>query len=156
MPFFVNSDNFSVINTPCAMANILGKTKDTGYQAGIRHTFPVSLHSAWEYLFSEKGIQAWLGYYHEIKWVRGNKFVTKYGNEICVRVYRELSHVRIGYRKKGWEKFSTIQLRLIQAKTGTTISFHQEKLAGPEQREEMKRHWEKVLEAIKTGLDKKK
>jgi len=136
------------------MANTTGKTRDVGYQVGLRHTFPVSLHTAWNFVLSPKGIQTWLGYHHEINWVRGNKFVTKYGTEICVRVFRELSHVRVGYKKKAWEKFSTIQVRLIQAKTGTTISFHQEKLAGLEEREEMKRHWDKVLETIKSTLEK--
>jgi ribosome-associated translation inhibitor RaiA len=135
------------------MENI-GKTKATSYQVGIRKTFPVTQHEAWQYLFSDKGIQTWLGYYGSLDWVRGQEYITKYGTHICVRIHKELSHVRLKYRKKNWDNNSTIQLRIIPAKTGITISFHQENLNGAAQRQEMKIHWDKVLYVIEKDLNK--
>jgi ribosome-associated translation inhibitor RaiA len=133
-----------------------GLIKHQGYQVGVRKTFPVTLHDAWDYLFSEKGIQAWLGYYGDIKWQRNQQYITKYGTHICIRVYKELSHVRLKYQKKEWVNNSTIQLRVLWAKTGTTISFHQEKLLDTAQRDDMKAHWDKVLHAIDKHLNKHK
>jgi len=132
-----------------------GLTKDAGYQAGVRKTIPLTLHDIWNFLFSEKGIQTWLGYYGELKWQRNQQYTTKYGTFICIRVYKELSHVRLKYRKKQWENSSTIQLRVVPSKSGTTISFHQEKLLDAEQRNEMKLHWDKVLHQIEKELNKK-
>jgi len=132
-----------------------GKTKDAGYQVGVRRTFPVTVHDAWDYLFSEKGIQTWLGYHYEIKWQRNQQYTTKYGTHICIRTYKDLSHVRLKYQKKDWDNNSTIQLRVLYAKTGTTISFHQEKLLDELQRNEMKTHWDRVLHQIEKHLNKK-
>ena len=41
-----------------------------------------------------------------------------------------------------------LQLTVLQAKTGTTIAFHQERLTGREQRKEMLTHWHGVLERL--------
>ncbi|WP_202390814.1 SRPBCC domain-containing protein [Flavobacterium sp. Sd200] len=133
-------------------SNIIGLTEDTGYQIGVRKTYPVSLHAAWNFMFSYDGIKLWLGYKGVPVWKKGQEYTTKTGTYLCIRVYNELSHARLAYKRKDWENTSTLQIRIIAAKTGTTISIHQEKLADAEQREEMKLHWEKVLLKIGTAL----
>jgi hypothetical protein len=39
-------------------------------------------------------------------------------------------------------------VRIIPARTGTTLSFHQDQLAGPTVRAEMKDHWERVVDRL--------
>lgn len=130
------------------MENTIGKTKSAGYQVGIRKTFPITLQDAWNYMFSYEGIKLWLGYTGPMVWVRGQKYTKRNGTDFCVRVYKELSHVRVTYTQKEWTNISTIQIRFIASKTGTTISFHQEKLLDENQRMKMKLHWEKIIASI--------
>ena len=118
------------------------------HQVGVRKTFPVTLQDAWHYMFSYEGIKLWLGYSYQIKWERGQKYTKKNGTDFCVRVFKELSHVRVTYTLKEWNNISTVQVRFIASKTGTTISFHQEKLLDENQKTMMKLHWEKILAGI--------
>ena len=43
------------------MEKQVGKTKDVGFQFGLRRTFPIQTEKAWEYLFSPIGLAIWLG-----------------------------------------------------------------------------------------------
>ena len=43
------------------MDNQLGKTKDVGFQFGIRKTISISTEKVWNFLFLEKGLKIWLG-----------------------------------------------------------------------------------------------
>ncbi len=126
--------------------------KDTGFQIGVSKTYPISLHEAWNFIFSYDGIKLWLGYKGIPVWKKGQEYTTKTGTYLCVRVYNELSHARLTYRRKDWENTSSLQVKVLAAKTGTTISIIQEKLANESQCEEMKIHWEKVLFKIASGL----
>lgn len=130
--------------------NTTGLTKDAGYEVGVSKTYQVSLHEAWNYMFSYEGIKIWLGYKGLPVWKKGQEYTTKTGTYLCVRMYNELSHARLAYKRKDWENTSTLQVRLIAAKTGSTISIHQEKLTDAGQREEMRLHWEKVLSKVGT------
>lgn len=52
--------------------------------------------------------------------------------------------------KEAWSRPSTVQIRILpKERHKTTISFHQEHLSDQTVREEMKRHWESVLDSIK-------
>jgi len=130
----------------------IGLTKDADYQIGVRKTYAISLHEAWNFLFSTDGIKLWLGYKGVPVWQKGKEYTTRTGTYLCIRVYNELSHARLTYKRKDWENTSTLQMRIMAAKTGTTISIHQEKLADDSQREEMRLHWEKVLGKIAAEL----
>ena len=129
-----------------------GLTTDAAYRIDISKTLPVSLHDAWYFIFSAGGIKLWLSYSGLPEWKKGQKYTTKNGTYLCVHAYNELSHARLTYKRKNWENIATLQLRVHTAKTGTTISIQQEKLATAAQREEMKLHWEKVMDKIALGL----
>ncbi len=43
------------------MEKQIGKTKDVGFQFGIRKTYPLSSDKMWNFLFSENGLKLWLG-----------------------------------------------------------------------------------------------
>ncbi len=128
-----------------------GLTKDTGWQMGVRRSFPGDVNMLWDFLFSDEGMRLWLGKVNDMKWEKGFEYKTSNGTQGVVRVVNIFSHVRLTWKKKDWDNFSTLQVRTIKGNNKTTISFHQDRLENEAQREEMLAHWEKVL----SNIDKK-
>jgi hypothetical protein len=56
------------------------------------------------------------------------------------------------WQPKDWTMPSTLQLRVLPAKTGTTISIHHEWLQDAEQREAMRVHWTNILDTLNASL----
>lgn len=134
------------------MGKITGQTKDRGFQIGIRKTLPVSFDTAWDFLFSDEGLKIWLGKINLGKLELNKSYTTKEGTEIKITILKPYSHVRLTWKPKHWENISALQMRVINSKGKTTISFHQDKLSDSAQREEMKKHWDTVLENISDKL----
>jgi uncharacterized protein YndB with AHSA1/START domain len=65
-----------------------------------------------------------------------------------VTVLEPGSHLRLTWQPPAWSRSSILQIRVIDARTGTTISFHQENLPGPAERENMLGHWTGVLDRL--------
>ena len=131
---------------------MIGQTKEVGFQFGLRKTFSVPLESVWDYMFSEQGLKIWLGEIeNELEIDR--QFITKEGVEVLVRVFKPMSHIRLSWKKKNWENSSTIQVRVFGNQEKTTISFHQEKLLNGEQRDEMKKYWNEVMNVIANKMN---
>ena len=127
--------------------NKIGKTKDVGFQFGIRKTIPVSAEKVWDFLFSENGLKIWLGKLKnelELK----KEFETKNGITGLVRIFKPNSHIRLNWKPKTWKNISTVQIRVIENKNKTTIAIHQEKLLNSEQRNEMKEYWTGIMEKL--------
>ena len=135
------------------MENQVGKTKDVGFQFGIRKTIPVSTEKVWDFLFSENGLKIWLGKLNtelELK----KEFKTENGITGFVRVFNPNSHIRLNWKLKTWENISTVQIRVIGDVNKTTIAIHQEKLLNSKQRTEMKKYWTEILEKLTTEMNK--
>ena len=133
------------------MENQVGKTKDVGFQFGIRKTFPVSTEKVWDFLFSKNGLKIWLGKLKnelEIK----KEYETENGITGLVRVFKANSHIRLNWKPKNWENMSTIQIRVIGNQEKTTVAIHQEKLLNSEQRSEMKDYWNIVIKKLETEI----
>ena len=130
-----------------------GKTKDVGFQFGIRKTYSISLESAWDVLFSKKGINIWLGELNAELKIK-EKFKTKNGIEGFVRVLKPYSHIRLNWKMGHWTNLSTVQIRVIGTNGKTTVSFHQEKLLNSDQRNEMKEYWNEIIDRISIELNK--
>jgi hypothetical protein len=131
---------------------IVGQTRDVGFEVGVRKTLPVSVGKAWEFLFSIAGLSIWLGKIPPGTFELGKSFETEEGIKGEISIMKISSHIRMKYKPKHWPNTSTLQIRVIESNGKATISFHQEKLLGTEQREEMKMHWDNVLEKITKSL----
>jgi uncharacterized protein YndB with AHSA1/START domain len=131
---------------------IVGQTKSVGFEIGVRRTFDVPVMRAWGIITSDEGVKLWLGDVSGLKWEKGEMYTTKDETEGEIRVINPGSHLRITWWPKNWEKASTIQIRVIPNGEKTTISFHQENLAGADEREEMRQRWENVLDELKKLL----
>ena len=125
------------------MGKQIGKTKDVGFQFGVRKTYHISSDDVWNFLFSDKGLKIWLGELESDLKLK-KEFKTEEGIIGYVRVFKPNSHIRVNWQKKDWTNLSTVQLRVIEQNESTTISFHQEKLIDSKQREEMKIYWKQA------------
>ena len=135
------------------MENQIGKTKDVGFQFGIRKTIPVSDNKVWDFLFSENGLKIWLGNLKnelEIK----KEYETENGITGLVRVFKPKSHIRLNWKPKNWKNMSTVQIRVIGNQEKSTIAIHQEKLLNSEQRDQMKKYWNKAMNELTHELKK--
>lgn len=131
---------------------VAGQTKDVGFIIGVRKTIPLPPEEVWDFLFSAKGLTLWLGKVNKPFTDAGQSYKTRDGIEGTMRVFTPYSHVRMGWKRPDWPNDTTLQVRVLNNKGKATISFHQEKLSGPEQRTEMKAYWERVLQNIITAL----
>ena len=130
-----------------------GQTKDAGFQLGVRKTFQGNQVDVWNFLISNEGIRIWLGLIEPDHLIPGQPFTLNSGIEGEITVLKLQSHLRMKFRKKKWKNTSRLQLRVIPTgRNKTIVAFHQEKLQGPEQREQMKRHWNKVIFRLELAL----
>ena len=129
----------------------VGKTKNVGFQFGIRKTIALSTDKVWDFMFSENGLNIWLGKLKanlELK----KEFETENGITGFVRVFKPDSHIRMNWKLKNWENMSIVQIRVIENKNKSTIAIHQEKLLNEEQRNEMKEYWTKIIAELSEKL----
>jgi hypothetical protein len=129
-----------------------GKTKDAGYQFGIRKSFPVTNEQAWKFMFSRKGIHIWLGRPDTYSFQEGTRVRTAEGIEGTIKVFTIFSHIRMTWKKPEWNNFSRLQIRVIPGKGKTTISIHQEMLNGSAQRAEMKNYWSDIMGELSMSI----
>ncbi|GAA4853383.1 hypothetical protein GCM10023310_35450 [Paenibacillus vulneris] len=128
------------------MTKPVGVTAAAGVQIGIRRTLKMTREQAWQYLLSSSGLKLWLGDLEKLNLEPGQRYAANDGTLGEMRVVKPYEQLRMTWQRRGWEKPSTLQIRLLPASGGrTTVSFHQEKLADLAVREEMKLRWENVL-----------
>lgn len=124
-----------------------GQTRDTGFQIGVRRTLPIQHEAAWQLLSSPKGVAIWLG---EIEGELAQGAVYRLANGTAgeVTVFLPNSHLRLTWQPPTWQRPSVIQVRVLPAGNRTTISFHQEWLPGPEEREQRRVFFAAALEKM--------
>ena len=125
--------------------HIVGQTKAVGFEIGVRKTFDVAPEAAWTILTSEKGLRLWLGELSRLPMEKGESYQTADGTTGEIRATNPGGHIRLTWQPRGWRNPSTLQVRVIPSGVKTTISFHQERLSGAEERERMRDHWKRVM-----------
>jgi uncharacterized protein YndB with AHSA1/START domain len=128
--------------------SIVGKTKDVGYEIGVRRTFDMPIDRAWQVITSPAGIAAWLGDGIHVALGKGVETQTTDGASGKITVFKPGSHLRMAWQPGGWPRSSIIQVRVLASGAKTTISFHQEHLPGPNERIAMRARWESALQSL--------
>jgi uncharacterized protein YndB with AHSA1/START domain len=126
----------------------IGQTRDAGFQIGARRTLPIPLAEAWRLLMSREGLQIWLSDSLDMDLAKGAVYRLADGTSGMVSVYEPNSHLRMTWHPPAWPRPSIIQLRVIPNGERTTISFHQEHLPGPNEREERRAHYTAALDNL--------
>jgi uncharacterized protein YndB with AHSA1/START domain len=124
---------------------VMGETVATGFEIGVRKSLPISPESAWSLITSAEGVAAWLGEGVDLNFVPGESYRTTEGATGEIRTVLEGTRLRLSWQPKDWAKPSIVQIYLEPNKTGTSVGFHQEKLANAEVREGMRARWQKAL-----------
>jgi uncharacterized protein YndB with AHSA1/START domain len=135
-------------------ATPVGKTKGQGWEIGVRKTFPVGTGRLWEALMTQTGLGYWLGTGVEADFQKGHTYKTSEGTTGEIRSFEAGSLIRMTWQPKDWDFMSTLQIRVIAAKKGSTLSIHHEKLQDAKQREAMRQHWAAVMEQFEGLLGK--
>jgi len=117
-----------------------GLTKDAGWQIGVSRTFAVPLERAWDVLTSPEGAAVWLGEGATLPSVKRESYRTADGLEGELRSIRPHDRLRLTRGP------TTLQLVVRPAATGTSVRFHQERLADAGERERMREHWKATLD----------
>jgi uncharacterized protein YndB with AHSA1/START domain len=126
----------------------VGLSKDTGFQVGARRTLPIALEDAWRLLTSKTGVELWLGAGGKLDFTKGAKYALDDGSTGEVRVFSPNSHLRITWQPPGWDRASTIQVRVIPSGEKTVVAFHQEHLPGSKERTERRAHFMAALDEL--------
>jgi hypothetical protein len=134
---------------------ITGQTAESGFQVGVSGTFPASASLLWKYLINDGALQRMVLEEDSAVSIEPEASGTgKSGIGWKVTVRKEGSHLRMKWKASGWEQPSILQIRLTdKGPSKSSITFHQEKLKGPKQRESMKKRWKEVISRMKTELD---
>lgn len=136
---------------------VKGETKDTGFQIGVQKTLPASQQAMWDFLMSPAGWEIWLGEVEGLKIKKGVTYQTKDGITGEIRSVASDEKLRLTWQPKGRSAPTTLQITLLSPQNApdkTSVHFHQEKLAGSEEREAMKQHWQEVLGKLEASSNK--
>lgn len=132
-----------------------GKSKDAGYMFGLRKSFSLSYEEVWDYLFSNEGLPIWLGEISGEEIEIGKEMDLGQGVSGRFTVFKPFSHIRMTWNKSTWVNATRFQLRIIPSKNKTAISFCHEMLLDQQQRQEMKIHWNEVMNQLSEMLTMK-
>lgn len=128
---------------------IIGQTETAGFEIGVQKMFPIPQKQAWQLVTSSKGRRLWLGDAEEVKFRKGFVYKTKEGMRGEIRTIKPGERLRLTWSSKKLKRPSTLQVTLIcrrNTPNKTMIHFHQEKLTSAKEREQMRKHWQGVLE----------
>lgn len=130
--------------------NDAGRTKDAGWEVGVRRTLAAPLDEVWEFLLGE-GLPLWLGN-TTLVLEKGAEWQTD--DDISGRIisYTDRFRLRTTWQPGEWNHDSTLQLTVKAAATGTTIAFHQERLSGRDERKIMLGNWKEVVQKLDEAL----
>ena len=129
---------------------MIGETKDAGWQVGLRRTVRCEPEEVWALLLSPEGQRVWLGGVADL--APGEAFAFDDGTRGEVRVHRPGSHMRMTWQPPELTQPSVLQVRVLPARSGATLSFHQERLPGPQARAAMRERWARVAETLASRL----
>lgn len=133
------------------MTDTTGKTKDAGWEVGVRQTVAASSEVVWAFLVGE-GLPLWLGE-TTLPQAKGEPYQTADGVVGEVRAYTEGAKVRLTWHPDDWPHDSTLQVSVKEAAGGTTIGIHHERLADREERRMMLGHWKNVAAHLAAAFD---
>jgi uncharacterized protein YndB with AHSA1/START domain len=134
------------------MTSSVGKTAGVGWNIGVSRTLPYPAEVVWDFLVSREGVAIWLGPGVELPRETGAEYETANGTVGEIRGFADGDRVRLTWRPSDWDHDSTVQVRLSGAGAKTTLRFHQEWLAGAEERAEQRAYWQDVTERVVAAL----
>jgi uncharacterized protein YndB with AHSA1/START domain len=132
----------------------VGRTRDAGWQIGVSKTLDHSVETVWSFITSPAGVAIWLGENVTVSPERGVGYETAAGVRGETRGFRELDRIRLTWQPTDWTHDTTLQLVVTSAGAGRArLGVHQERLADATEREQQRKHWQAVVNALVAALD---
>ncbi len=133
----------------------VGRTKGAGWEIGVSRTVPFPMEEVWDFLTSPSGSAVWLGPGVQRLDEPGAAYETEAGTAGQVRSFRPQERVRLTWQPVDWDHDSTVQFTVRPvAGDRTRLVFHQERLVDAAERERQREHWQGVMDAVVTALEK--
>lgn len=133
----------------------VGRTRDAGWQIGVSKTVDHPVEAVWTFITSPAGVAIWLGEGVTVVPERGAGYETTAGVRGETRSFRKLDRIRLTWQPPDWTHDTTLQLAVTSAGEGrATLRVHQERLADATEREQQRRHWQAVVNALIEALTK--
>jgi uncharacterized protein YndB with AHSA1/START domain len=129
-----------------------GLSEKRSFQTETRKTFAIPLETIWDFLLSQKGLAVWLGEINPTNFEVNNPYRTKEGIKGEVNSIQPYSHIYLSWKPVHWINSSDVQMKVINTRGKSTLSFLHDKLLSNDQREEMRRYWENIIQKIENQL----
>jgi len=130
-----------------------GRTRDAGWEVGVRRTVAAPIEDVWDFLLGD-GLAIWLGE-TDVRFEKGSEYETTDGVVGHIRSYTPVQKMRLSWKPTEWNHDSILQVSVKEAADGgTTIGFHQERLAGRDERKTMLGHWKTVTAELAAALER--
>ena len=121
----------------------------------MSRTVPFPIEEVWGFLTSTAGSALWLGAGVQRLDEPGAAYETETGTAGQVRSFRPRDRVRLTWQPVDWDHDSTVQCTVTPvAGDRTRVVLHQERLADAAEREQQRRHWQGVMDALVAALEK--
>ena len=127
--------------------SLAGYSQSAGWEIGVRRTVNLSQAETWQLVTSPAGLRCWLGEPQGRAFAPGTAYQLPDGTRGELRVL-SLSHLRMTWQPPGWDSPSTIQVRALASAGRAVLAFHQERLPGPDAREERRVFFHHALDAL--------
>lgn len=131
----------------------VGQTAATGFEIGVQETLPVPPRKAWQLLVKRPGRDVWLGILAQFQLRKGAAYVTSDGAFGEVRSVAPGEYLRLTWQAAERQKPTTLQIRVVPGRTGTSVRIHHEKLENEAERRRMRQHWRCVLKQLHALVD---
>jgi uncharacterized protein YndB with AHSA1/START domain len=133
---------------------VLGQTQDGGFQVGVSKTIHASPDAIWKQLTSSRGLRAWLGEKPPRALRENARYTLGDGASGEIRIVKPGRQLRLTWQPAGWERPSTIQVRVTPKGEGRAVlSFHQEQLPDAEARVERRAWFRSAAAELVADLD---
>ncbi|HEV7454453.1 MAG TPA: SRPBCC domain-containing protein [Candidatus Saccharimonadales bacterium] len=123
-----------------------GKTRDRGWEIGVRRTLPMSARKLWETLVTQPGLGYWFSSDDDIVFHQGAQFETSEDTTAEVVGFKRGELIRMRWHPSSMNFPSTLQVRVLPSGKDAVLAFHHDRLESSEQREEMQEHWSDVID----------
>jgi uncharacterized protein YndB with AHSA1/START domain len=132
---------------------VVGRTRDAGWEIGVSKTIDRPVGQVWAFITSPAGIAIWLGEGVTVLSEQGAGYETADGVHGETRSFRALDRVRVTWQPPDWRHDTTLQLAVRSVGADRAILVvHQERLADAAEREQQRRHWQGVVNALVEAL----
>ena len=126
----------------------VGQTAATGFEVGVQQTLPATPRQAWQLVVKRPGRDVWLGPVTQFRLRKGAAYVTSDGTFGEVRSVTPGEYLRLTWQAAERQKPTTLQIRVMPRRTGTSLHLHHEKLENEAERRRMRQHWKRVLKQL--------